>query len=186
MSATQSAVPTAVTYTIDPAHSSAQFKVRHMMIASVRGEFGKVTGSVTFNPQNPTASEVDAEIDVQSISTHEPQRDAHLKSADFFDIDNHPVIRFKSKKVEQTSPNSYKVTGDLTIHGATREAVLKVENVSEEEKDPWGNLRRGIEAYTKISRKDFGLNFNQVLETGGVLIGDDVDITLDVQLVRKA
>jgi polyisoprenoid-binding protein YceI len=186
MSATQTAMPGAVTYKVDPAHTSAQFKVRHMMIASVRGEFGKVAGTVTFNPQNPAASEIDAEIDVESISTHEPQRDAHLKSADFFDVVNHPVLRFKSKSVEPKGPETFTVIGDLTIRGVTRPVTLAVENLTEEAKDPWGNLRRGVEARTKISRKDFGLTYNQVLETGGVLIGDEVDITLDLQLVRAA
>jgi polyisoprenoid-binding protein YceI len=186
MSATQSAIPGSVTYNIDPAHTSAQFKVRHMMIASVRGEFGKVAGTVNFNPQNPAASEIDAVIDVESISTHEPQRDAHLKSADFFDVLNHPVLRFKSKKVEPIGGGDYKVTGDLTIRGVTREVALTVENLTEEAKDPWGNMRRGVEARTKISRKDFGLTWNQALETGGVLVGDEVDITLDLQLVKAA
>jgi polyisoprenoid-binding protein YceI len=186
MSATPATLPTAVTYTIDPAHSSAQFKVRHMMIASVRGEFGKVAGTIVYNTQNPAASEVTAEIDVESISTHEPQRDAHLKSPDFFDILNHPKIKFHSKKIVATEPGSFKLAGDLTIHGVTREEVLEVENLTEEQKDPWGNLRRGVEARAKISRKDYGLVYNQALETGGVLVGDAVEITLDVQLVRQA
>jgi len=183
MSQTQAAAA-ATTYTIDPAHSSAHFKVRHMMISNVRGEFGKLAGTVRFDPRNPAASTVTAEIDVNSINTRESQRDAHLKSTDFLDAANHPVIRFQSKSVQAAGTGAYQVAGDLTIRGVTREVVLKVEGPTPENKDPWGKLRSGAEATTRISRKDFGLTWNQALEAGGVLVGDEVEISLDVELVR--
>ncbi|MGH9663299.1 MAG: YceI family protein [Bryobacteraceae bacterium] len=180
-----SAAKSALTYTIEPAHSSAHFKVRHLMISNVRGEFKKIGGTVVFDPQNPAASSVTVEIDVNSISTREPDRDAHLKSADFFDAAKYPVLRFQSKTVERSGPDQYKVTGDLTIRDVSREVVLKVEGPTEEIKDPWGSFRRGAEAATKVNRKDFGLTYNQVLEAGGAMIGDHVEIGLDVELVRK-
>ncbi len=184
MSQTQTTAPAATTYNIDPAHTNAHFKVRHMMISNVRGEFGKVAGSVRFDSEHPEASEITAEIDVSSINTREPQRDEHLKSGDFLDAANYPTMRFQSKKVEPARSGSYKVTGDLTIRGVSREVVLTVEGPTAENKDPWGYTRSGAEATTKISRKDFGLTWNQVLETGGVLVGDEVEIGIDVELVR--
>jgi len=184
MNKTQPAATAGATYNLDPAHSSARFKVRHMMIANVRGEFGKVTGVARFDPRNPEASTVTAEIDVNSINTHEPDRDGHLKSGDFLDAANYPTIRFQSKRVEQAGSDSYKVTGDLTIRGVSREVVLTVDGPTPETKDPWGYMRSGAEATTKISRKDFGLTWNQALETGGVLVGDEVQISIDVELVR--
>jgi polyisoprenoid-binding protein YceI len=186
MSSTPVAAATAATYTIEPAHSSAHFKVRHMMIANVRGEFSKVSGTVTFDPSNPAASSISTEIDVNSLHTNEPDRDKHLKSADFFDAANYPTMKFQSKKVEADGPQAYRVTGDLTIHGATREVSLYVTGPTPEVKDPWGNTRRGAEATAKISRKNFGLTYNAPLETGGVLIGDDIEISLEVELVRAA
>jgi polyisoprenoid-binding protein YceI len=185
MSETQPAAAAATTYSIDPAHSSANFKVRHMMISNVRGEFGKVAGTVHFDPRNPTAAGITAEIDVNSINTREPQRDGHLKSADFLDAAKYPTIRFQSTSVQPAGPGGYKVTGDLTIRGVTREVVLKVDGPTPENKDPWGKLRSGAEATARISRKDFGLTWNQALETGGVLVGDEVDINLDVELVKS-
>lgn len=186
MSSTQATVSGAVTYTIEPAHSAAHFKVRHLMISNVRGEFRKVSGTLTFDAANPAASSVLAEIDVNSISTREPDRDNHLKSADFFDAANHPTIRFQSKKVEPQGPNAYKVTGDLTIRGVTRQVVLQVEGPTAEIKDPWGYYRRGAEAVTTINRKDFGVAWNQVLEAGGVVVGDEIEISLEVELVKAA
>lgn len=185
MSSTSTAAP-AATYTIDPAHSSAHFKVRHMMIANVRGEFSKITGTATLDAGNPGASNVSADIEVNSINTREKDRDQHLKSADFLDATNYPTIHFQSKKVETEGPGAYKVTGDLTVHGVTREVILQVEGPTAEVKDPWGYTRRGAEAITKISRKDFGLTWNQALETGGVLVGDEVEISLEVELVKAA
>lgn len=172
------------TYNIDPAHSSAHFKVRHLMISNVRGEFGKVSGTVLFDSQHPEASEITAEIDANSINTREPDRDAHLKSADFLDVTKYPTIRYHSRKVAATGQGTYRVTGDLTIHGVSREVVLKVNGLTPENKDPWGLMRRGAEATTKISRKDFGLTWNKALETGGVMVGDEVEITIEVELVK--
>ena len=186
MSSTPAAVPTAATYTIEPAHSSAHFKVRHLMIANVRGEFSKVSGTVKFDPSNPAASSIAAEIDVNSINTREPDRDKHLKSADFFDAANYPTMKFQSKTVAADGPQGYKVTGDLTIRGTTREVVLNVTGPTPEVKDPWGYTRRGAEGVAKISRKDFGLTYNPMLETGGVVIGDEVEISLEVELLKTA
>lgn len=157
-----------------------------MMIANVRGEFSKISGTVKFDPQKLALSGINAEIDVQSISTREPKRDEHLKSPDFLDAANFPVIKFQSKKVEADGPAGYKVTGDLTIRGVTREVVLFVEGPTPEIKDPWGQIRRGAEALTTIHRKDYGLAWNQVLETGGWMVGDEVEISLEVELVRPA
>jgi len=174
------------TYQIDPAHASAQFKVRHMMIANVKGEFDKIIGTVDFDPANPSASTVDATIEVASISTRDPQRDTHLKSADFFDVEKFPTITFKSKKVTATGGDNFTVVGGLTVHGVTKEVDLKVEELTEETKDPWGNVRRGATAKTRIHRKDFGMVFNVALEAGGFLVGEEVDLTIDVELIRQA
>ncbi len=181
-----SATPGVATYTIEPAHSSAHFKVRHLMIANVRGEFSKISGTVTADPSHPEAASITAEIDVNSINTREPDRDKHLKSADFLDVAKYPTIKFQSKKVEADGPQAYNVTGDLTVHGVTHEVVLYVTGPTPEIKDPWGYTRRGAEAVTKISRKDFGLTYNSVLEGGGVMVGDEVEISLEVELVKTA
>jgi polyisoprenoid-binding protein YceI len=173
------------TYQIDTAHTHAQFKVRHLMISNVKGEFTQVTGTVTLDDANPSASSINVTIDVNSISTREPQRDAHLKSADFFDVAKYPTITFVSKEVVKSGDDSYEVVGDLTIHGVTKTVDLDVESVTPEMKDPYGMFRRGAEAKTTILRSDFGLKYNAALETGGVLIGDDVHITIDTELVRK-
>jgi polyisoprenoid-binding protein YceI len=175
-----------VVYQIDPAHSSAQFKVRHMMIANVKGEFDKMIGTVNFDPANPSASTDDATIEVASVSTRDQQRDAHLKSADFFDVEKFPVVTFQSSKVLPTGPDTFEVMGDLTIHGVTRQVALAVEDVTPETKDPWGNMRRGATAKAKINRKDFGLQWNMALEAGGFLVGDEIEITADVELIRQA
>ena len=169
------------TYSIDTAHSTAHFVVRHMMITNVRGSFGKVSGTVRYDAENPPATSIDATIDATSINTNEPQRDAHLRSADFLDTDKFPTITFKSKKFD-----GEKLAGDLTIHGVTREVALTVDGPSSEEKDPWGNLRIGASAATKIKRSDFGLTWNAALETGGILVGDDLKIELEVSLIKAA
>ena len=174
------------TYQIDTAHSSAQFKVRHMMIANVKGEFDKVSGTVNFDPANPTASTVEASIDVSTISTRDEQRDGHLKSADFLDVEKYPTITFKSKKVTAISGDSFNVVGDLTIRDVTKEVTLNVEELTGEAKDPWGNMRRGATAKTRVNRKDFGMSFNVALEAGGFLVGEDVDLTIDVEMIRQA
>ena len=173
-------------YHIDPAHASAQFKVRHMMIANVKGEFDKVSGTVSFDPANPSASTIEASIDVASVSTRDEQRDTHLKSADFFDVEKFPTITYKSRKVTATGRDSFTVVGDLTIHGVTKEVDLKVEELTEETKDPWGNLRRGATAKARLHRKDFGMTFNVALEAGGFLVGEEVDLTIDVELIRQS
>jgi polyisoprenoid-binding protein YceI len=176
----------AITYQIDNAHSHAQFKVRHLMISNVRGEFSKVSGSVVYDPDDPPASKINAHIDVSTISTREPQRDEHLKSGDFFDVARYPSITFASKDVVANGPDSFEVAGDLTIHGTTRQVALAVEDVTPEAKDPWGNFRRGASAKTKINRKDFGLAWNMALEAGGFVLGDEIEITIDVELIRPA
>ncbi len=186
MSSTPAASPAVSTYTIEPVHSSAHFKVRHLMIANVRGEFTKVSGTVKFDPSNAAGSSVTAEIDVNSINTREPDRDKHLKSADFFDAANHPTMRFQSTKVTPDGPEGYTVSGDLTIRGVTRPVEMRVAGPTPEIKDPWGYTRRGAEAVARISRKEFGLTYNAVLETGGVAVGDEIEVTLEVELVKTA
>ena len=175
-----------IVYQIDPAHSAAQFKVRHMMIANVKGEFTKVSGTVTYDPSDPSAAQIQAMVDASSISTRDEQRDGHLKSADFFDVAKFPSITFQSKEVVPVGSDSFEAVGDLTIRGVTQPVALTVEEVTPEAKDPWGNMRRGATAKTKIRRKDFGLNWNVTLEAGGFLVGDDIEITVDVELIRQA
>jgi polyisoprenoid-binding protein YceI len=175
-----------LTYQIDPAHSSAQFSIRHMMISNVRGEFPKLSGTIVYDPEHPEQSSVDVTIDVSSISTREAQRDTHLKSADFFDAEKFPTITFKNKEVVAHKNGDVKLKGDLTIRAVTREVVLDVEGPTPESKDPWGNQRIGASATTKINRKDFGLTWNSALETGGLLVGDEVKITLDIEAIRQS
>jgi polyisoprenoid-binding protein YceI len=174
------------TYQIDPAHTHAQFKVRHMMVSNVKGDFDKVTGTVEYDEANPAASKINIVVDVNSISTREPQRDADLKSAAFFDVAKFPTITFVSTGVVKSGEDSFEVVGDLTIHGVTNTIDLDVADVTPEMKDPYGFFRRGASAKTTILRSDFGLKYNAVLETGGVVIGDEVHITIDVEFTRKA
>jgi len=174
------------TYTIDPAHSSAQFTIRHMMITNVRGSFSGVTGTVVFDPENSADSSVDAVIDATTLNTNDPARDGHVKGADFLAVEQFPTITFKSSKVEVTGEGEAKVTGALTIHGVTKEAVLDVEGPTAEAKDPWGNFRVGASATTKIKRSEFGLTWTAALETGGVLLGDDLKIVLDLSMIKQA
>ncbi|HTU33667.1 MAG TPA: YceI family protein [Candidatus Acidoferrum sp.] len=184
MSTSTSVIPQTTTWNIDPAHSVAEFKVRHMMIANVKGHFSGITGSLTLNDGDVTKSSAEASIDASSLNTREPQRDAHLKSADFFDVEKFPKLSFKSTRITRGKEGELQVAGDLTIHGVTRSVVFALDSFSEPAKDPWGNVRIGLSATTKINRKDFGLTWNAALETGGVLVGDDVTITLDVQFIR--
>jgi polyisoprenoid-binding protein YceI len=174
-----------VTYTIDPAHSTAGFKVRHLMVANVKGEFSGIAGTVICDAENPANARIEATIPVNTIHTRDEQRDAHLKSADFFDVAMYPTITFVSKKVTKVDDGEWKVTGDLTIHGVTREVVLDVEGPAPEAKDPWGNIKSGASATTKINRTDFGLVWNAALETGGVLVGEDVHISLELELLKQ-
>jgi polyisoprenoid-binding protein YceI len=174
------------TYQIDSAHTHAQFKVRHLMISNVKGDFDKVSGTVTIDDANHALSGINVTIDVASISTREPQRDAHLKSADFFDVEKFPTITFVSKEVVKSGDDSFEVVGDLTIHGVTKTIDLNVEDVTPEVKDPYGLYRRGASAKATILRSDFGLKYNAVLEAGGVAIGDEVHITIDTEFTRQA
>jgi polyisoprenoid-binding protein YceI len=174
------------TYQIDSAHTHAQFKVRHLMISNVKGDFDKVSGTVTIDEANHSLSGINVTVDVNSVSTREPQRDAHLKSADFFDVEKFPTITFVSKEVVKSGDDSFEVVGDLTIHGVTKTVDLNVEDVTPEVKDPYGLYRRGASAKTTIMRSDFGLKYNSILEAGGVAIGDEVHITIDTELTRQA
>jgi len=172
------------TWNIDPVHSAAEFKVKHMMISNVKGQFTAVQGVLALDETALTNSHIEASIDAASINTRDPQRDAHLKSADFFDAEKFPTLSFKSTRISRVSDGELTVAGDLTIHGVTRNVVFTVEGPTPPAKDPWGNTRRGLSATTKINRKDFGLTWNASLETGGILVGDEVTITLDVQFVK--
>ncbi|OJT27557.1 protein yceI precursor [Archangium sp. Cb G35] len=174
----------AAEFTIDSAHSAANFSVKHMMVSNVRGAFSKVTGTANIDEKDITKSTVEAVIDATTINTNEPKRDEHLRSADFFDTAKYPTITFKSTKVEKAG-QGLKVTGDLTMHGVTKPVVLEAEGFTTEAKDPWGNTKRGGSATTKINRKEFGLGWNSVLETGGVAVGEEVTITLDLELNKK-
>lgn len=171
-------------WNLDPAHSVAEFKVRHMMISNVKGRFPKVSGALTLDQSDLPRSHVEASIEAASIETSDPQRDAHLKSADFFDVENFPTLSFKSTGIRLTREGELSVEGDLTIHGVTRKVLFAVEGPTPPAKDPWGNTRVAVSATTKINRKDFGLTWNATLETGGILVGDEVTITLDVQFVK--
>ena len=173
----------ATTWNIDSTHSSAQFKVKHMMISNVKGEFTAVTGTLNYDSENLANSSVEASIDAKTINTRDSQRDAHLKSPDFFDVEKYPVLGFKSTRVTGKD-GDLAVAGDLSIHGITRPVTFEVEGPSAPMKDPWGNTRVGLSATTRISRKDFGLTWNAALETGGILVGDEVTITLDIQFIK--
>ena len=173
------------TYQIDSSHSSASFSIKHMMIAKIHGGFEKISGTLVYDAANPSKSTLDVSIDAASINTREAARDTHLKSADFFDVEKFPTLNFKATKIEG-SGEDLKVTGDLTIHGITKSVVLEVEGPSAEMKDPWGQTKIGASGKTKINRKDFGLTWNAALETGGILVGEDVSITLDIQFTKQA
>lgn len=172
------------TYVIDPAHSTANFSIKHMMIAKVHGGFEKLSGKLVYDPTSPEKSLVEASIEAASINTRDTQRDTHLKSADFFDVEKYPLITFQSRQMEKMA-DGLKIVGDLTIHGVTKEVTLDVEGPTGEMKDPWGNVKIGASGTAKIKRKDFGLSWNAALEAGGFLVGDEVNITLDVQFVKQ-
>ena len=171
---------------IDPQHSSAQFSVRHMAISTVRGAFSKVTGTILLDDNDITKSTVDVTIDASTVDTREPDRDKDLRSDKFFDVAHYPSITFKSKRVQQVATGKLKVTGDLTIHGTTKEVVLDVEGPTASVKDPWGNVRAAVTATTKVNRQDFGVKWNATLDNGGVVVGDDVNITIDVEMIKQA
>jgi Uncharacterized conserved protein len=180
----ESAKSAVTTWNIDPVHTVAEFKVKHMMVSNVKGQFTGVSGVLELNEANPLNSRVEAVIDAATINTREPQRDAHLKSADFFDVDKFATLSFKSTRVNRVNDVELAVAGDLTIHGVTRSVVFAVEGPTPPTKDPWGGTRLGLTATTKINRKDFGLTWNTVLEAGGIVVGDEITITLEVQFVK--
>ena len=174
---------TTTTYQIDPRHSSADFGVTHLMISTVRGEFHGVTGTVVLDDANIANSSVKVTIDATTVDTREPDRDKHLKSDAFFDVAKYPAIIFKSTKVETTADGNLKVTGDLTIRGTTKTVILTATYPKPAIKDPWGLQRTAVSANTKINRQDFGVSWNQNLDSGGVVVGDEVNITLDVEII---
>ena len=171
------------TYKIDPKHSDAQFEVTHLMISTVRGEFHGINGTVVYDDADVSKSSVEVTIDATSVDTREPDRDKDLRSDHFFDTANHPTMTFKSTKVESAGAGKLKVTGELTIRGNTKPVVLEVSVPKPAIKDPWGLQRTAISGTTKINRQDFGVSWNKTLDSGGVVVGDDVDITLDVEMI---
>jgi polyisoprenoid-binding protein YceI len=173
------------TYDIDPSHSSATFKVRHLMVSNVRGELGQITGRVVIDESDLSRSHVEATIDATAINTRDEKRDAHLRSPDFFDVQKYPTITFRSTRVLPGKSGHLQVTGALTIRGITREVTLDVEPLSPEVRDPWGNDKRGVTATTRINRKDFEVSWNAALDGGGLVVGDEVSVTLEVELGRK-
>lgn len=173
------------TWEIDPNHSAAQFAVRHMAISTVRGAFTKVSGTVQWDDKDVTKSIVEVTIDAASVDTRVADRDKDLRSDHFFDVSKYPTITFTSKKVEQAGPGKLKITGDLTIHGTTKEVVLDVDGPTPAVKDPWGNERAAATAATKVNRQDFGVKWNATMDNGGVVVGDEVTITIDIEMVKK-
>ena len=179
-----SALAQTSTWNIDPAHSTAQFTVRHLAISNVSGNFTKVTGSVVLNEKDITQSQVSASIDVSSVETRVEARNKDLKSPNFFDVEKYTTIEFKSKRIV-SGGGKLQVIGDLTIHGTTREVTLDVDGPTPELSDPWGNSRRGISATTTINRRDFNLTYNNLLKTGEAVVGDNVKIQIDAEMVKK-
>lgn len=171
-------------WSIDPDHSNVAFKVKHLMVSNVTGNFEKHTGIVEIDDKDITKSRVSVTIDINSINTHQQKRDEHLRSADFFNAAQYPTMTFVSKKVTKAANGALKITGFLTIHGITKEVVLNADPLSPEMKDPWGNVRCGTTATTRINRNDFGLTWNKALETGGLLIGDEVVINLEIEMIK--
>lgn len=174
------------TWEIDPSHTSAQFAVKHLVISTVRGHMGAVTGTMNLDEQDPTRSTILATIDATGIDTRDAKRDKHLREPDFLDTAKYPTITFKSKKVTKVSDNRYAVAGDLTMRGVTREVTLEVEGSPTPLKDPFGNTKIGGVATTRLNRKDFGVNFSKTMDNGGLVVGDEVVVTIDVELVQKA
>ena len=172
------------TWAIDPAHSNVEFAVKHLMIATVKGRFGDVKGTIVHNDADPVASKVDIEIGTGSVDTRAEQRDAHLRSPDFFDVAKHPTMTFRSKRIDGDPNGEFKLVGDLMIKGTTREVALDAE-FQGRTRDPWGGERMGFEAKGKINRHDFGLHWNQALDTGGWVLGDDIKLSIEVELVKQ-
>jgi polyisoprenoid-binding protein YceI len=184
MSALATLQTATTTWNLDPVHSVAEFKVKHMMISNVKGQFTRIQGVLVLDEAAISNSRAEASIDAASINTRDDQRDTHLKSADFFEAEKFPTLSFQSTRITRVAGGELSVAGDLTIHGVTRSVVFAVEGPTAPGKDPWGNTRIGLSATTKINRKDYGLTWNAALETGGILVGDEVTITLDVQFVK--
>jgi polyisoprenoid-binding protein YceI len=182
--ATQSAAPTE--WTLDVAHTQVGFRVRHMMVSWTRGHFGKFAGTVHFEEGKPESLRAEVEIETASIDTNDEKRDGHLRSADFFDAEKYPKVRFVSRSSKAKGSDGLLVEGDLTIRDVTRPVTIEVSDIGPAGKDPWGQTHRGAAAVAKISRKDFGLNWNAALETGGVLVGDEIQIQLDIELLAKS
>ena len=185
---TTAATPTTTgttTWSVDPAHSLVEFAVKHLMISTVKGRFGDVKGTITYNEAQPAQSKVQIEIATGSIDTRAEQRDAHLRSPDFFDVERFPTMKFTSKRIEGDTKGEFKVIGDLTIRDQTREVTLDAE-FQGRGKDPWGGDRMGFAAKGKVNRKEFGLNWNQALEAGGWLLGDEIKMSIEVELVKNA
>jgi len=183
------ATPASTTWDIDTSHANAGFKVRHLMVSHVRGHLGPVTGTVVIDEQDLTRSKVDVTIDARALDSRDAKRDEHLRSADFLDVANHPTVTFRSTRVDAPSGprGDLRVTGDLTIRGVSRPVTLDVEALPPALKDPWGNSRRGVTARARIDRKDWGLRWNLAVEAGGVVVGDEVAIEIEAELVaRKA
>jgi len=175
----------AATWTIDPAHSAARFKVRHMMIANVEGRFGKVTGTIIYDETDVSKSSVEATIDVTTIDTGVEGRDKDLKSDSFFEVEKYPTATFKSTKVEKAGDGRLKVTGDLTMKGVTKPVVLDVDGPTPSITDPWGNVKAGASITTTINRQDFGITWNKTLEGGGAVVSDEVRVTIDIEMARE-
>jgi polyisoprenoid-binding protein YceI len=175
----------AATWKIDAAHTAAQFAVKHLMIATVRGDLKGVNGTINWDESDVTKSTVNVTIDATTVDSGEPPRDKDLKSDKFFDVANYPTWTFKSTKVEQAGTGKLKVTGDLTIRGVTKQVVLDVDGPSASVKDPWGNTRAALSASTKINRQDFGVKWNARIDGGGVVVGDEVNITIDLEMVQQ-
>lgn len=175
----------ASTWQIDPVHTNIQFMVRHLMISNVKGVFHKFNGAFEIDDKDITKTKTSAVVYVTSIDSGIEKRDEDLRSANFFEVAKFPTMTFVSKKISRVGSNKFKMTGDLTIHGITREVVLDMEGLESVVKDPWGGIRRGVTLSTKINRKDFGLTYNKVMETGGVVVGDEVVINIEVEMVKK-
>ena len=185
MSTTETQTATLPRWTIDTAHTHIGFGVRHMMISTVRGEFSEFSGEAQLDPNAPESGKIKASIDVASIDTRNEDRDKHLRSADFFDVENHPTMTFESKAIRRQGAG-LEIVGDLTIRGTTREVTLKVDELTPERTDPWGSRRIGASAKASIKRSDFGMTWNSALEAGGVLVGDEVKITLEVEFIKQS
>ena len=173
------------TWQIDPVHTSVEFTVRHMMISNVKGQFQKTSGTITVNGNDPASAKIEATIDASSVDTRVEGRDEHLKGPNFLDVAKYPTITFKSTKVDAAGPNKWKVTGDLTLHGVTKPVVLDVEAAGPPIHDPMGNTPAGASAATTIKRSDFGITWNKALDTGGVMVGDEVAIAIDIEVIEK-